>query len=164
MITQQLLDAAFQCVLAGLLVVPFMQPNAPRFFGAAIFGSLTISHSLLLSELDGLAYYGSAAIFDLLFMIITSSMSPVPDMIFSLYKVCLASMVVNAFGWVLWMTYQPHVLYNCAFLVIYGWAFVVLLRRGKVDVGDYTLDSWRTCFHFGYFAWRGYFSKKEDSA
>ena len=162
--SQDLLDMVLQWTLVGLLAVTFLQPNAPRFFGALIFTGLIVGHQVLLSDLDGLAYYGSAAIFDLLFMLFTSNMNPVPDMVFKLYKVCIASIVVNALGWMLWVMYWPHLIYNCAFLAIYGWAFAVLIRRDKADVGGFAGSSWRACFRYDSFAWRGYFQNGESKA
>lgn len=143
----------------ALLIVAFIQPNAPRFFAAVSFVTVTLSHELLLSDLDGLKYYGSAALFDLAIIILTSGINPVPKMVLSLHKICIASILVNLLGWVIWFFYFPPLIYDLAFVVIYAWALYVFIKRDSLNVGGYSLGSWATCFRFNRSAWVSYFNK-----
>ena len=96
---------AITLLIYAVLIVAFLQPNAPRFFAAVTFISITLLHELLLSSYDGLQYYGSAALLDLAIIIITSGINPVPKMVLSLHKICIVSIIVNLAGWVLWFFY-----------------------------------------------------------
>lgn len=150
---------AITYLFLALAVVAFIQPNAPRFFAAVTFVSVTFLHELFLSHYDGLLYYGSAALFDLFIIVITSGIHPVPKMVLSLHKICIASILINLAGWVLWFFYFPPLVYDAAFVVLYVWALITLINRNGLDVGGYTLDSWATCFRFNRSAWGGYLYK-----
>lgn len=134
-------------ILIGVAV--FIQPNAPRFFAASIFIGLTSSHELFLSHLNGLAYYGSAALLDLGIIVLTSGISPIPKMVITLHKICVLSIFVNFAGWIAWRMYLSPVPYEFAFVVIYAWTIVALMKRSGVgDVRGFGLDSWGSCFHY----------------
>ena len=148
--------SAITALFVALFVVAFIQPNAPRFFAAVAFVSITLLHELFLSDYDGLLYYGSAALFDLAIIILTSGINPVPKMVLSLHKICVASILVNLLGWVIWFFYFPPLIYDAAFVALYVWALITLINRSGLDVGGYTLDSWATCFRFNRYSWRSY--------
>lgn len=140
----------------ALAVVAFIQPNAPRFYAAVTFVSLTFLHELFLSHYDGLLYYGSAALFDLFIIVLTSWIHPVPKMVINLHKICIASILINLAGWSLWFFYFPPLAYDAAFAALYVWALITLINRSGLDVGGYTLDSWAACFRFNRYSWRNY--------
>lgn len=148
-------------LLAAIFVVAFTQPNAPRSFAAFVFVGITLSHELLLSDYDGLFYYGSAALFDLSIIIAISGIRPVPEMVLSLHRICLVSILANFLGWALWFSYFPPLIYDAAFVSIYVWALITLIKRSGRDVGGYTLDSWDTCFRFNRSARPGYHTHDE---
>jgi hypothetical protein len=148
------------CLIYALLVVAFIQPNAPRLFAAVSFAAIISSHELLLSDLEGLQYYGSAALFDLAIIILTSGINPVPKMVLSLHRICITSILANLAGWVLWLFYYPPLAYDATFAAIYVWALVTLIKRDGLHgmVGGYTMDSWATCFRFNRRPWYSYLS------
>jgi hypothetical protein len=137
----------------------FLQPSAPRFFAAVSFVSITLLHELLLSDYVGLMYYGSAALFDLGIIILTSGISPVPKMVLTLHKICMVSILANLAGWLMWFLYYPPLAYDAAFAIIYAWTLITLINRDSLDVGGYTLDSWASCFRFDSSPWALYISK-----
>lgn len=151
-------------LLAALALAALTQPTAPRLFAALIFVGVTLSHEFILSDLDGFAYYGSAALFDLCIIAATSGINPIPRMVITLHKICLISMGANLFGWILWFSYFPPDAYNALFSAIYLWALITLIIRGRVDVGGFTSDSWATCFRFADYTRRGYFLKYKGEA
>lgn len=144
------------CLIYALVVVAFIQPTAPRLFAAVSFTAIIALHEFLLSDLDGLQYYGSAALFDLLIIILTSGINPVPKMVLSLHKICIASILVNLLGWVLWFFYFPPLVYDAAFVCLYAWTLIVFIKRDKTHVGGYSMDSWATCFRFNRLTWARY--------
>lgn len=145
-------------LIASLCLVTLTQPNAPRLFAALVFVGVTLSHEVFLSNYDGLSYYGGAALFDLAIIIATSGIRPLPQMVLSLHKICLVSILANFMGWVIWFLYFPPIIYDISFVVIYTWALITLIKRSGLDVGGYTLDSWAVCFCFNSSTWRSYCS------
>lgn len=143
-------------LLIAIIVVAFLQPNAPRLFAALSFVGVTLSHELFLSNLDGLQYYGSAALFDLVIIILTSGINPVPKMVIDLHRICMVSIIANLVGWVLWFLYVPPLFYDASFVLIYAWTMITLINRNGSDVGGYTLDSWASCFRFNRHTWANY--------
>lgn len=153
--------AIISTLLYALIAVVFFQPSAPRFFAAASFVAVTFSHELFFVDYDGLAYYGSAALLDLGIIVITSGINPLPKMVLRLHVICAVSIFINLLGWLLWLSYLPPTLYDMAFVALYAWALVTLIRRDKLDVGGYSLDSWGSCFRFNRSAWNFHRNKHE---
>jgi len=135
-------------LLTIICAVALIQPNITRLFGAIIFAGLTLIHDIYLSSLDGLAYYGSAALTDLAIIVLTSGIFPIPLMVVRLHYICLFSIAANAIGWVMWTAYLPPTIYDAVFVCIYVWVIISMTKRDHSDVGGYSLDSWHTCFSF----------------
>lgn len=131
-----------------MIVAVTVQPNAERLFAAIIFVGATILHEVAAVNFDGLIYYGSAALLDLVIMILISGIVPTPRMVIKLNLICLVSIIINMVGWVVWLNYLPPTAYNIAFMALYAWTLAVLLKRDKCDVGGFTLDRWYSCIRF----------------
>jgi hypothetical protein len=130
----------------ALLIAAFVQPNAPRFYACVIFISCNFFHSFFLSHYDGMLYYGSTAFINLVVILITSRINPLPKMVIMLHKICITSIVINFFGWVIWFLYYPPIIYNVTFVAIYAWTLITFINRSGDYVGGYTMDSWVACF------------------
>jgi hypothetical protein len=143
-----MISMVITALLCCALVASIFQPNAPRLFAAGIFLALTASHELFLSSLDGFRYYGSAALLDLLIIILTSGVRPLPAMVLTLHRICAASILVNGVGWVIWALYYPPVLYDLSFVALYAWLIFTLTRKDPENVGVDTMDRGRSCFRF----------------
>jgi len=128
---------ALSILLVIITAAVFTQPNAARFIAAAAFTGAVLVHDVALSSLDGVAYYGSAALFSLAVISAISRLDRVPEMALELQKVCLASIVINCGGWLLWLFYSPPMPYDAAFIALYCWAAYILTIRGRADVGRY---------------------------
>ena len=152
---------AITLLIYALVIVAFLQPNAPRLFAAVIFMGITLLHEVFSSSYEGIQYYGSAALCDLAVIILTSGINPVPKMVLSLHKICIVSIFANFGGWLLWFFYYPPLAYDVTFALIYVWALIILINRDKLDVGDYTLDSWYSCVRFNRHSWARYCYKFE---
>jgi len=136
-------------VLLWLIAIAVLfQPNAPRLFGAFVFVAVTLSHEFLISDVDGLAYYGSAALFDMGIIMLVSGINPVPRMVTDLQGICMASVFINGIGYFIWLAELPPIIYDTSFMVLYTWTLLILIERNGTDVGGYRLDSWYSCFRF----------------
>ena len=106
-----------------------------RNFSAIVFVTACILHDLLFSQYDGFLYYGSAAIFAhcALSLISTSS---------SLQFSCIASIILNTFGYIAWFLYYPPTLYNHAFLSLYIITAMMCIKDWGDGSGSYRADWW----------------------
>lgn len=127
-----------EILLALLVLAGFTQRNGYRLNIGVMFVGLVSTHYLLDDwvKLEGLWYYGSAALFDLAFIGATVSFSD-SKLLDSLCNISIVSMLLNFFGWLLWFNYYPPAHYDLAFLCLYTWAVVVLLRKDIEYVGGY---------------------------
>ena len=136
-------------VLVVLVVCVCLQPTVVRGYVALLFVGVTLLHEVFEGSLDGLAYYGSAALCDLAIIVLTSGITPVPAMVTRIHLVCFASIVANAVGWVMWSAYLTPTVYNAAFVLIYIVAVAAMLKKDPSDVGGHSLNSRRTHFRSG---------------
>lgn len=139
-----------EVIRIALVVAVLFQPNAPRLFAAFVFVGANVFHYIYLSELDGMLYYGIAALVDLAMVILTSGIRPIPRMVLTLHKIALVSIAANMYGFILWFNYLPPTTYDSAFILIYLWLLLTLIRKGGKRVGGFTISSWTTCFNFNH--------------
>ena len=144
--TQSMITA----LLALIFIASVIQPNRQRLFAGLVYSGLLVANDLILFEKEGFAYYGGSALFDLAAIIVISCTVKVSSMALTIQKICLASICLNFFGWVMWMLYMPPVMYNSLFIALYVCALLTLITRNKSDVGEYKLDSRSSRFRPNY--------------
>lgn len=160
-----MLENLITCLIYAVALVGVLQPSAPRLFVGALFGLGILSHEVLLSDLEGLAYHGSAALLALLVVVVTGGIDPVPRMVIQVHKACMAFILVNAAGWWVWWLYWPPALYDGAVAAVLAWSLWTLIEGGGGrDVGGYTVASWRACFRFDRFPCPNYLFKNKGKA
>lgn len=122
-------------ILIGLIVIAaIMQPTEERLYAALLFALLAAIHYVVMYEVDGIAYYGSAALLDIAVIYFTARLAIISKVIREIQNICLASIVLNAIGWAMWMLYlEPHA-YDAMFIALYSWALIILTRRESADV------------------------------
>lgn len=124
-------------VIVGLAL---LQPNAHRMAVAGIFAAFTFTHNMFMFTFEGLAYYGTDAIFYLIVILAIASLPKASSFAVSIQKICLAAVVLDYFGWLIWMLYIPPTIYNAAFMVLYAYTIMILLKGEREDVGDNPVD------------------------
>ena len=117
------------------------QRNAPRLYAALAYLSVNTSCEFFFADTD-VYYYGIAAMADLLIMILTSQINPMPKMVVNLHRLCLVSIIANGIGWLMWYSYMPPDLYNYFFVALYIWAIIILCERDYAGVDEFRADSW----------------------
>lgn len=122
-------------LIAAICFAVLFQPTRERFVAGAAFAAFLVLHDLLLASADGFAYYGSAALVDLIIVALLHKIEPLPTMALALQRLCVVSIVTNFAGFLLWYNYSPPTAYNVAFLILNAWA-VWILTRDVRDVGD----------------------------
>ena len=117
------------------------QRNAPRLYAALVYAAVNTFCEFFLAD-TGVYYYGIAAMADLLIMILTSQISPMPKMVVNLHRLCLISIIANGIGWLMWYFYLPPDFYNGIFIMLYAWAIIILCERDHAGVDEFRADSW----------------------
>ena len=149
-------------LVALILVASVIQPNRQRLFAGMVFSGLLIANDLLLFDKAGLLYYAGSALFDLATIILISCV--VSSMAVSIQKICIASICLNFFGWVMWTLYMPPVVYNSLFAVLYVCALLTLITRNKTDVGEHASYRGRSILRSNYnSSLLGYFKHKSPA-
>lgn len=118
--------------LAGAIM---LQPTRARCYASVIYVGELILHDAVLGAETGLLYYLTAAAGSTLVIVFTGAVTPVPALIVRLHWICLISIVLNFYGWLIWLAYWEPVTYNAAFVLLYVAAFLALIKRDRDDVG-----------------------------
>lgn len=87
------------------------------------------SHKVLCDGLDGVWYYLSAGVFDVLVIGIIAVFIRPSTMAKSILWICMASLLLNFYGWLIWFLYLSPETYNMAFTILYCLAILFLLRK-----------------------------------
>ena len=120
-------------LLFVLLLVAALQPTIERAYAGFMFACFAIVHYVLMYNVEGWIYYFSAALLDASIVFFTLKLRVISPVIESLHAICYISILMNFFGWILWHLYLPPDAYNVAFLLVYAWAILNLLRREPGD-------------------------------
>jgi len=120
----------------------FLQPSQSRIYTGGVFAGALILHETFFSASAGLVYHGSASLFYVGIIILTSFAAPVTRLVLDIHRICLASIMINAMGWVLWFFYFPPVIYNIAYIGLHCWAVYALMQRTKRKDDGFRTD-WR---------------------
>ena len=135
-------------LILALGVAALLQPTPARQKVAAVFVFMTLLHCVVGERLDGLAYYASAAVLDSAIIAITANFKETSQITRSIHRICLASIVLNAAGWITYMLYIPPVGYNLSFIFLYLWSIIVLMKRDRRYDGNFTMDRWARYLRF----------------
>jgi len=126
-----------------IMLLAMMQADEERYHVAMIFAIATLAHLLVVGFLDsGHVYYISAAVFDVLIMMLISRIPKIVGLTITIYRICIAEILVNAAGWAMWVSYMDPYWYNVAFMVLHLWAILALMQKDEIDdVGGYRVDN-----------------------
>ena len=114
------------CIFGVLCLI---QKIPARRFVACVIAATEALHYGLFNDLDGLMYYGSAALFDLLAIILIVNLAIPTVLAKQLIYICFASIIFNYIGFALWITYMSPTLYNWSFVVLNLFTIICLIKR-----------------------------------
>jgi len=110
-------------------VLCLTQKIPARRFVACVIAATEALHYGFFNDLDGLMYYGSAALFDLLAIILIVNLATPTVLAKQMLYISIVSIVLNYIGWTLWLTYMPPTLYNWSFVVLNLFTIICLIKR-----------------------------------
>ena len=131
-----------------MVLTLLFQPSQSRLYTAAVFAGALLLHEAFFSATAGLMYHGSASLFYVGIIVLTSAAAPVTRLVLDIHKICLASITINAFGWALWFFYFPPVAYDIAYIGLHCWAIYALMQRTKRKEDGFRTDWGGVNFHF----------------
>ena len=108
---------------------------------------MTLTHELFINKVTSLPYYSTAAIFDLVSMILMASIKPTPNIAVKLSFICVISICLNFYGWLIYILYIKPVTYDIGFIILYAVAIYVFLSKDKISVADNPLINGRFSIH-----------------
>jgi len=136
------------CIFGILCLI---QKIPARRFVACVIAATEALHYGLFNDLDGLMYYGSAALFDLLAIILIANLAIPTVLAKQMLYISVISIIFNYFGWVLWLTYMPPTLYNGSFIVLNLCTIICLIRKESGHGGHASDNNGNSIvYHYNY--------------
>ena len=124
----------FYALIAILCVASLFQRDAGKRKIACFYSLMTVLHILSLGETTGLIYYGSAALFDFIILMVIIQDTKNSRLVTRLSIICLVEIVCNSIGYVMWFAYVPSTAYNITYLIIYL-IIIAIFTLENIDVG-----------------------------
>ena len=138
------------CIFGILCLI---QKIPARRFVACVIAGTEALHYGFFNDLDGLMYYGSAALFDLLAIILIVNLAIPTVLAKQMITISVVSIIFNYFGWVLWFTYMPPTIYNWSFAVLNLCTIICLIRKESSHGGHASDNSGDfIVYHYNYFS------------
>lgn len=110
-----------------------------------VFVYLTVLHDVIFGDYDGMLYFGSAALVDWLIAVFLLYIDCKTSE--RLQIICVVSVFLNFFGWMLWASYSSPLYYTGAYAVLYLISVGVMLAKDDNDVGTGSLVFWNNSVH-----------------
>lgn len=125
----------------AVVMAAFFQPTNTRRLAAACFVIPLAILELNYEAFTGEMYYVVCAATATLITFLLYYVTPVIIFSLRLQKICITSIVLNAFGWVIYMLRLQPDIYNYAFMLLYFVTLVTMLNGGAQNVvGNYRAD------------------------
>lgn len=121
-------------LISGFIISAFCQRHAIDRRAVFIYGALNIMHSYFFSHLDWRYYYASAALADLLIMIVVFGVGTIiTRKVFILLMACLCSILINFAGYILAHIPAAVTAYSFLMYILYGVALLLTFYNFKAD-------------------------------
>ena len=133
-------------VLAIMLLA--LCQSKKRRAAALVFAGINLYHGLCMAGFSDHRYFISGAFLAMLIIGVTANLPTVSKLTIDIQRICIADIIINAAGWVMYEFYLDPFIYNMAFTLLYSWAIVVLLKDEGLRYGAYRLDNWASYFRF----------------
>lgn len=113
-----------------MLVALVIRPNR----AGLIYACIAIGFNIVWSDAEPYEYFTLAVLADLMCMMVLALFN-ITRKILYLMLICLVSILLNFFGFIMWYTYQSSEWYVWMFAVVYTIAICIILRKDDRHVG-----------------------------
>ena len=146
-------------LMYSLLLTSFYQYNAQRLYAVLVFCAEVLGYYFFLSHLEGFMRYFSGALGALVVIILTSGIRPLPKMVLNLQKICIISILLNVYGWVVADIWPIRLSYGVAFIILYLSCWFYFLQKDEDDGRGFGISEWMACFSIRHYSWRCFIDK-----
>jgi len=131
-----------------------IQPSAPRLFSGVLFSVASMSLILMDSILTDYMLYMASALASVLVMILLSASVLVSSVVLTLHKICLAAILLNFGGYLIYELGFTYLAYNLSFTLLYIITILTLIKKdGRSDARGFGSNSWRSTFSYNFRSW-----------
>ena len=126
----------FSILIVLMCIAAVLQRNPERRKIALFYSAITVLHIAVFGRINGSLYYWSAAIFDMLILVVITTAKTQRSsriLITRLTKICFVSVVCNSIGWLMWFEELPPTAYNRTYILIYI-AIIAIFVSEDMDV------------------------------
>ena len=127
-----------------MTVIAIFQNKWERSYSIMVIVLSNVSFYVVMSDTNSAWYFITAAMVDLLAIILMLPVSSKDRLSMWLSVVCGSSILLNAAGFVSWYNFREPTLYNYAYIALMVWAIILMITTKAPDVGnnrDYRLLS-----------------------
>lgn len=124
-------------LLIALALAAILQPSGDRRAAACVFVGAATGYDLLYASLPGETYYLGAAVTAAICIVLLDRLGSSDIVVWALGRLCFASILLNAIGWVAYELYVPAAPYNLLFQIFYFSAIVLLIYGGLLGKTTY---------------------------
>lgn len=118
------------CVIGLISLLKNDSESRPFLLFSTLCGVMILFDLLITEELYPF-YYLTSAIFDLLIMIVITKLDHTKKSTLTLQKICIAFIITNFIGWIMYELYIRPVIYNYTCEVLYSLVLFTLIRTSK---------------------------------
>lgn len=139
-------EMIFEIITAILCVLALFQPTHDRRVIAFVYALACTAHGIFCVNFEGFWYFFSAGVFDLSIISIVYAYGARTRLTDDLINICVASIALNAYGWVAWYTFQSIFSYQIAMAALYFIAIFSLLRKERAN--EFGINKWASGVRF----------------
>lgn len=134
----------FNIITVILCVLAVFQPTHDRRVIAIVYALVCASHGIVCDNFEGFWYFFTAGVFDLAIVSIVYAYGARTRLTDDLISISVASIALNAYGWLTWYNFQPIMSYQTAMAALYFIAILSLLRKERAN--DFGINKWTSGF------------------
>lgn len=144
----------FNILTVILCILAAFQPTHDRRVISLVYALVCASHGIVCDNFEGFWYFFTAGVFDLAIVSIIYAYGARTRLTDDLINICVASIALNAYGWLTWFNFQPILSYQTAMAALYFIAILSLLRKERAN--EFGISKWnssvrffidKSCFH-----------------
>lgn len=137
-----------------IMMLSLLQRSAPRLFSALIFSVVSTVLIFIDAALSDYMLYMVSALASVLVMIGLSASVLVSSIVLTLHKICLAAILLNFGGYLIYELGYSYLAYNLSFTILYIITILTLIKKdGRSDARGFGYTSWRATFSYNFHSW-----------
>lgn len=134
-----------QSLVLSVFIISLAQSPIRRT-PALLFAVCHLAFNIFLSDIYGYYYFIFGAYWDAVIIMSLSNIKIVPRLARDLQTISFLSIMLNAFGWTLWMKRIDLTPYVMGYAFLYIMTLHYLIKYEGSIYGNFKMGGWRDCF------------------